>query len=129
MAPKRTPASQSTSTSSSSSQQPPARSSQSFKTNTSASSSSFSKNQSAQEILLGVWNNYLKSTPQRVKLIDVFMAFLVVVGGLQFVYCVVAGNYVSGVYLPLTMTVGWGTGWYRRFPCVKGFFCKSWKRL
>lgn len=29
------------------------------------------------------------------KLIDVFMAFLVVVGGVQFVYCVLAGNYVS----------------------------------
>jgi len=28
------------------------------------------------------------------KLIDAFMAFLVVVGGLQFVYCVVAGSYV-----------------------------------
>ena len=28
------------------------------------------------------------------KLIDVFMAFLVVVGGLQFVYCVLVGNYV-----------------------------------
>ncbi len=38
-------------------------------------------------------------TPQRVKLIDVFMAFLVVVGGLQFAYCVVVGNYVSvGVF-------------------------------
>lgn len=103
MAPKRTPASQSTS-SSSSSQQPPARSSQSFKSNT--STSSFSNSQSAQEILLGVWNNYLKSTPQRVKLIDVFMAFLVVVGGLQFVYCVVAGNYVSVVLDFLQWRVG-----------------------
>ena len=28
------------------------------------------------------------------KLVDVFMAFLVVVGGLQFVYCVLVGNYV-----------------------------------
>ncbi|KAI4120818.1 MAG: hypothetical protein LQ347_007022 [Umbilicaria vellea] len=104
MAPKRTPASQSTS-SSSSSQQPPARSSQSFKSNT--STSSFSNSQSAQEILLGVWNNYLKSTPQRVKLIDVFMAFLVVVGGLQFVYCVVAGNYPFNAFLSgFSATVG-----------------------
>lgn len=43
---------------------------------------------------IGVWNNYLDNTPQRTKLIDVFMAFLVVVGVLQFVYCVIAGNYV-----------------------------------
>ncbi len=51
--------------------------------------------QSAQEILASLWNNYLNTTPQRVKLIDVFMAFLIVVGGLQFVYCVLVGNYVS----------------------------------
>ena len=29
------------------------------------------------------------------KLIDAFMGFLVVVGGLQFVYCVLVGNYVG----------------------------------
>jgi len=51
-------------------------------------------NQSPQEIALGIWQNYLDTTPQRTKLIDVFMAFLVVVGVLQFVYCVIAGNYV-----------------------------------
>ena len=45
-----------------------------------------------------IWDSYLKTTPQRVKLIDVFMAFLVVMGGLQFVYCVLAGNYVSLVF-------------------------------
>jgi oligosaccharyltransferase complex subunit epsilon len=50
--------------------------------------------QEVQEIVQGVWTNYLQRTPQRVKLIDAFMAFLVVVGGLQFVYCVLAGNYV-----------------------------------
>lgn len=48
-----------------------------------------------QKIAVGVWNDYVDKTPQRVKLIDAFMAFLVVVGGLQFVYCVLAGNYVS----------------------------------
>jgi oligosaccharyltransferase complex subunit epsilon len=53
-----------------------------------------SSNQSPQEIALGIWQNYLDITPQRTKLIDVFMAFLVVVGVLQFVYCVIAGNYV-----------------------------------
>lgn len=86
MAPKRNPSSQPTSA--------PARSAQSFKTTTSTSSPSKST-QSAQDILLGAWDNYLQRTPQRVKLMDVFMAFLVVVGGLQFAYCVVAGNYVS----------------------------------
>ena len=61
----------------------------------SSSKSTNSNNQSAQDILLGLWNNYNDTTPQRVKLIDAFMAFLVVVGGLQFVYCVLVGNYVG----------------------------------
>lgn len=47
---------------------------------------------------MAMWDNYVKATPQRTKLIDVFMAFLVVVGVLQFVYCVIVGNYVSDVH-------------------------------
>ena len=38
---------------------------------------------------------YKASTPQRTKLLDAFMAFLAAVGGLQFLYCVLAGNYVG----------------------------------
>ena len=38
--------------------------------------------------------HYQKTTPQRTKLIDAFLAFLVTVGVLQFVYCVLAGNFV-----------------------------------
>jgi oligosaccharyltransferase complex subunit epsilon len=60
----------------------------------SKSSVKFSANQSPQDIALGIWKSYLDTTPQRTKLIDVFMAFLVVVGALQFVYCVLVGNYV-----------------------------------
>lgn len=59
-----------------------------------APSSKIRNTQDAQEIVLGVWNNYVDQTPQRVKLLDAFMAFLIVVGVLQFVYCVIAGNYV-----------------------------------
>ncbi len=51
--------------------------------------------QDAQQIVQGVWNNYVDKTPQRVKLIDAFMLFLIIVGALQFGYCVLAGNYVS----------------------------------
>lgn len=59
-------------------------------------SKSKSKNQSlnAAEVLNSIWQKYVDETPQRTKLIDVFMAFLVVVGVLQFVYCVIVGNYV-----------------------------------
>lgn len=58
---------------------------------------SHSSNQSPQEILLGIQDNYINSTPQRTKLIDAFMGFLAVVGALQFLYCLLAGNYVSGI--------------------------------
>merc|ERR1711939_586923 len=66
-----------------------------------------SNNQSPQEIALGIWQNYLDTTPQRTKLIDVFMSFLVVVGVLQFVYCVIAGNYPFDAFLSgFSATVG-----------------------
>lgn len=59
-----------------------------------------SKNrQSGWALASGVWNSYVENTAQRTKLIDVFMAFLVVVGGLQFVYCLLAGNYPFNAFL------------------------------
>jgi oligosaccharyltransferase complex subunit epsilon len=51
--------------------------------------------QDLQNIGLGVWNKYVDQTPQRVKLLDAFLVFLMAVGVLQFVYCVIAGNFVS----------------------------------
>lgn len=48
-----------------------------------------------QDVLAGIWKRYVSGTPQRVKLLDTFMAFLVLLGALQFVYCVIVGNYVS----------------------------------
>ncbi|KAL9527381.1 Dolichyl-diphosphooligosaccharide--protein glycosyltransferase subunit [Sphaerulina musiva] len=50
-------------------------------------------------ILQGVWENYVQHTPQRVKLIDTFLGFLLVVGVLQFAYCVLAGNYPFNAFL------------------------------
>ncbi|SMR53996.1 unnamed protein product [Zymoseptoria tritici ST99CH_1A5] len=59
------------------------------------------------DIVAGVWNNYTTKTPQRVKLLDTFMGFLVVVGVLQFVYCVIAGNYPFNAFLSgFSATVG-----------------------
>jgi oligosaccharyltransferase complex subunit epsilon len=52
----------------------------------------------AQQIINGVWKNYVDRTPQRVKLIDAFMGFLVVVGALQFLYCVIVGNFVGTLF-------------------------------
>jgi hypothetical protein len=71
----------------------------------SKSSVKFSANQSPQEVALGIWKNYLDTTPQRTKLIDVFIAFLVVVGVLQFVYCVLVGNYVCLLHSHFSLRV------------------------
>ncbi|TGO18114.1 hypothetical protein BTUL_0012g00580 [Botrytis tulipae] len=70
-------------------------------------SKSSSQNQSPQQVAIGIWKNYLNKTPQRTKLIDVFMSFLVVVGVLQFVYCILAGNYPFNAFLSgFSATVG-----------------------
>lgn len=62
--------------------------------------------QNWDRVLANIYNHYVNSTPQRTKLIDVFMVFLVVVGGLQFLYCVLAGNYVC--WKPLLRSFGCG---------------------
>ncbi|KAK6206572.1 oligosaccharyltransferase complex subunit epsilon [Pestalotiopsis sp. IQ-011] len=62
---------------------------------TSTSSSDVQWNQMAPD----VWNYYQKNTPQRTKLIDAFMSFLVVVGAIQFLYCILAGNYPFNAFL------------------------------
>ena len=51
-----------------------------------------------------MWDRYVQDTPQRVKLIDVFMTFLIFVGALQFLYCVIGGNYVRSISLVASKT-------------------------
>lgn len=53
-----------------------------------------STNSSVIDIAQHVWQQYAATTPQRTLLLDAFMAFLVLIGVIQFVYCVLAGNYV-----------------------------------
>ncbi|KAI1083028.1 defender against death DAD protein [Whalleya microplaca] len=73
----------------------------------STSSSSSSSSQKIDQVALNIVQHYKKATPQRTKLIDAFMAFLVVVGGLQFVYCILAGNYPFNAFLSgFSATVG-----------------------
>ncbi|KAK4205345.1 DAD family-domain-containing protein [Triangularia verruculosa] len=55
--------------------------------------------QTWDKVVSNLTSHYQKSTPQRTKLLDAFMAFLVLVGVLQFVYCVVAGNYPFNAFL------------------------------
>ncbi|PSS23131.1 hypothetical protein M430DRAFT_56953 [Amorphotheca resinae ATCC 22711] len=71
------------------------------------SSKAKSNTQSPQEIALHAWQQYLDTTPQRTKLTDIFMLFLVVVGVLQFVYCLISGNYPFNAFLSgFSATVG-----------------------
>ncbi|KAK4043657.1 DAD family protein [Parachaetomium inaequale] len=63
--------------------------------------------QTWDRIVQNLLAHYLDTTPQRTKLLDAFMAFLVAVGALQFVYCVVAGNYPFNAFLSgFSATVG-----------------------
>ncbi|KAE9977046.1 hypothetical protein BLS_001695 [Venturia inaequalis] len=72
-----------------------------------SSTSSKKTSSSAQQIVDGIWKNYVNKTPQRVKLLDAFMAFLAVVGALQFVYCVIVGNFPFNAFLAgFSSTVG-----------------------
>ncbi|KPM41768.1 hypothetical protein AK830_g4808 [Neonectria ditissima] len=70
---------------------------------------SASKNSAANwdKVLQNICNHYIKETPQRTKLVDVFLLFLVAVGALQFLYCVLAGNYPFNAFLSgFSATVG-----------------------
>lgn len=53
------------------------------------------------------------------KLVDVFMAFLVVVGGIQFLYAVLGGSYVSLTFLVLSERRFGGMGCMERGAIVK----------
>ncbi|KAM3506032.1 hypothetical protein MY11210_007724 [Beauveria gryllotalpidicola] len=58
-------------------------------------------------VFQNIYTHYTKETAQRTKLIDVFLVFLVVVGALQFAYCVLAGNYPFNAFLSgFSATVG-----------------------
>lgn len=72
----------------------PAHSTPAVKSTPGASKPSKSGSVDAQAIMQDVWNKYVQKTPQRVKLLDSFMVFLVVVGVLQFAYCLIVGNFV-----------------------------------
>jgi len=74
---------------------------------TSTKSSKQQQNQNWNAVVSNIVNHYVEATPQRTKLLDSFMAFLVAVGALQFLYCVLAGNYPFNAFLSgFSATVG-----------------------
>ncbi|KAG2148050.1 DAD/Ost2 [Suillus clintonianus] len=46
-----------------------------------------------------LWKSYLDQTPDRLKFIDAFLAFIVLSGVLQFVYCVLVTNFPFNAFL------------------------------
>lgn len=50
---------------------------------------------SPQEIAVHVWNRYIQDTPSRTLFLDAFLLYIVLNGAVQFVYCILGGNYVS----------------------------------
>lgn len=64
-----------------------------------SSSSASSSQNDLQATIQTVWRRYLETTPQRTKLLDVFLGFLAFTGVLQFLYCVIGGNYVCFRFL------------------------------
>jgi oligosaccharyltransferase complex subunit epsilon len=64
--------------------------------------SSKANNTDAAAIAQGIWDKYVSKTPQRTKLLDAFLAFLIIVGALQFLYVVLVGNFVR-TQLPSTL--------------------------
>ncbi|CAN9194503.1 unnamed protein product [Alternaria alternata] len=64
-------------------------------------------NTDAAAIAQGIWDKYVSKTSQRTKLLDTFLAFLVIVGALQFLYVVLVGNFPFNAFLSgFSATVG-----------------------
>ncbi|KAF5665916.1 oligosaccharyl transferase complex subunit ost4 [Fusarium heterosporum] len=54
-----------------------------------------------------LYSHYINNTPQRIKLVDAFMAFLVVVGVIQFINCALLGTFPFNAFLSgFCVTVG-----------------------
>ncbi|RKF81737.1 Dolichyl-diphosphooligosaccharide--protein glycosyltransferase subunit dad-1 [Golovinomyces cichoracearum] len=79
-------------------------------TNTASKTSATDNNnehQTPYKIALGIWRNYIESASLRTNIVDVFMAFLFIVGVFQFIYCIMAGNYPFNAFLSgFSATVG-----------------------
>ncbi|KAJ2768943.1 oligosaccharyltransferase complex subunit epsilon [Coemansia nantahalensis] len=54
---------------------------------------------SAAHILGGLARDYAAGTPQRLQVVDAYMAFCVAVGAAQLLYCVLAGSFPYNAFL------------------------------
>lgn len=54
---------------------------------------------SVSHTVSALWKSYLQQTPDRLKFIDAFLAFIVLSGVFQFVYCVLVTNFPFNAFL------------------------------
>ncbi|ETN42243.1 uncharacterized protein HMPREF1541_04184 [Cyphellophora europaea CBS 101466] len=54
---------------------------------------------SPQEIAVHVWNRYIQDTPSRTLFLDVFLLYIALNGAVQFIYCIIGGNYPFNAFL------------------------------
>lgn len=64
-----------------------------------SSSKSSSASSETSVAVSALWKSYIDQTPDRLKFIDAFLAFIVLSGVLQFVYCVLVTNYPFNAFL------------------------------
>jgi len=50
-------------------------------------------------VLSSLWDQYLTRTPQKLKIIDVFLVFTMLTGVIQFVYVVLVGTFPFNAFL------------------------------
>jgi hypothetical protein len=76
------------------------------------------------KVIPTLWSHYVDNTPQRIKLVDAFMMFLVVVGVIQFINCALLGTFVSlgKLYVPLSSANRYSA--LQRFPLW--ILCDGW---
>ena len=64
-----------------------------------SSSKSSSAPSETSAAVSALWKSYLNQTPERLKFIDAFLAFIVLSGVMQFAYCVLVTNYPFNAFL------------------------------
>ena len=63
------------------------------------SSKAAAQSSSPANAVESLWNAYVDTTPSRLKFIDSFLAFLVLSGVFQFLYCVLVTNFPFNAFL------------------------------
>ncbi|KPI38615.1 Dolichyl-diphosphooligosaccharide--protein glycosyltransferase subunit dad1 [Cyphellophora attinorum] len=61
--------------------------------------STLSPRSSPQEIAIHVWNKYIQETPSRTLFLDIFLLYIALNGAVQFIYCIIGGNYPFNAFL------------------------------